>query len=84
MIRELVDAWKDAPPGAPPGSYPYEAAKEGTACTINGAPGTLVKEGNFLVCRPVARQDSAAARDAVDEAWRRMVEDAANAWRTPE
>ena len=39
------------------GSYPYGAyplsAGEGAQCTINGAPGPLVKEGGALVCRPL-------------------------------
>lgn len=47
---QLCDAYKgDAPPA---GSYPYTAAAEGKSCTINGFPGTLVKQGNWLVCEP--------------------------------
>src|SRR5262249_27262734 len=41
MKREMSSAWRhDA---APAGAYPYRAAAEGTACTINGRPGTLVR-----------------------------------------
>jgi hypothetical protein len=81
MVDSMANAWKDAPPDAPPGSYPYSAAKEGAACTIDGRPGTLVKEGNFLVCRPVARADGAPTRDSVDEAWRQMAAEQREAWR---
>jgi hypothetical protein len=48
--QQLCDAYKqDAPPA---GSYPYTAAAEGSACTVDGRPGTLVKQGNWLVCKP--------------------------------
>jgi hypothetical protein len=30
------------------GAYPYRAELEGTACTIDGAPGSLVKQGDWL------------------------------------
>jgi hypothetical protein len=56
-------------PNAPPGSYPYNAAAEGTPCTINGAPGTLVRQGNWLVCQPRRRQDAADAKAAAYAAY---------------
>jgi len=34
----------------PPGAYPYSAAAEGTACTIDGRLGRLRKQGDWLVC----------------------------------
>ena len=62
---DLTNAWRTPPPptgsassgrdavsGAPPGAYPYTAAAEGAACTIDGRPGRLVKQGNALVCEP--------------------------------
>ena len=85
MKRQMSDAWrKDA---APPGGYPYSAAAEGTACTINGAPGILVREGNYLVCTPTARQDAQPTFDAVkgarrkQEAYDAMIKEMSEAWR---
>lgn len=64
---DLTNAWRTPPPptgaGAsgprgvvssdpPPGAYPYSAAAEGAACTVNGRPGHLVRQGNALVCTP--------------------------------
>jgi hypothetical protein len=55
MCDELRDAWRgDA--ALPVGAYPLSSG-EGTACTINGAPGTLKRVGgtNWLVCQPTGR-----------------------------
>jgi hypothetical protein len=39
----------------PAGAYvPGPGYREGDQCTINGAPGTLVKQGGYLVCRPTS------------------------------
>ena len=85
MKRQMSDAWrKDA---APSGAYPYRAAAEGTACTINGRPGTLVREGDYLVCKPSARQDAEPTFDAVEgarrkqEAYDAMIKEMSEAWR---
>ena len=37
--------------GAPAGAYPLSAG-EGSACTIDGRSGVLVRQGNWLVCQP--------------------------------
>ena len=57
---------------APTGAYPLSAG-EGTSCTVNGAPGTLVRQGDWLVCQPRRRQDAAAfdAKQAAYEAYDR-------------
>jgi hypothetical protein len=53
--RQLCDSYKqDAPPAS---AYPYTAAAEGASCTIDGKPGRLVREGNFLICTPT-KQDA--------------------------
>ena len=67
--------------GAPAGAYPYSAAAEGTSCTINGAPGVLVRQGNSLVCQPRRSQD-AAAFDAKQAAYDEYDRIASNAWRS--
>jgi hypothetical protein len=36
----------------PYGAYPYRPEAEGASCTLNGRPGRLVKEGNWLRCVP--------------------------------
>ena len=64
---------------APPGAYPLIAG-EGSPCSINGAPGTLVRQGNSLVCQPRRSQD-AAAFDAKAQAYTEYDRDMANAWR---
>ena len=71
---DLTNAWKTPPTGVgsqgargslssnpPPGAYPYSAAAEGAACTVNGRPGRLVRAGNSLVCQPTT--EDARARD---------------------
>jgi len=64
-----------APTGGPPGSYPLIAG-EGNACTINGEDGTLVREGNYLVCKP-KRQAAQPSHDTDPraEAYMQMVAD---------
>jgi hypothetical protein len=82
------NAWRSPPPvvptrdAAPPdGAYPLSAG-EGTACTINGAPGTLERDGEWLVCVPVADMTDAreAAYDEValrdEHAWKNAHDDA--------
>jgi hypothetical protein len=57
-IREMSDAWKTPPPvldaaavqNLPAGRYPLSAG-EGNPCSIDGAVGTLQREGGYLVCR---------------------------------
>jgi hypothetical protein len=76
--QQLGDAWrKDA---APFGAYPLSAG-EGSECTINGAPGTLVREGNCLVCKPSNRQDAAHTVDARDLAYAEYDKSTSEAWR---
>jgi len=90
--REYVDAqcnaWKKRD-AQPPGSYPLSAG-EGSACTVDGRPGTLVREGDWLVCRPTQRTDAAPTGpvfDAAegqrikDAAWQQMVDEQREAWR---
>ena len=62
--------------GAPPGSYPLSSG-EGSACTINGAPGTLVRNGAWLECR----QD-AMGLDAKQQAYLDYDNWSRDAWRT--
>jgi hypothetical protein len=66
--KQLCDAYKaDA---AAPGAYPYSAAAEGAACTVDGRPGHLRKQGDALVCVPdkpsSARADAAAMKPCPD------------------
>jgi hypothetical protein len=43
----------------PVGAYPRGPGyQEGDECTINGASGTLVRQGDYLVCRPRASSDA--------------------------
>src|SRR5215813_2341988 len=90
MMRASAEAWRaDA---GPPGAYPYSVAAEGGPCTVNGERGVLVREGNYLVCKP-GRQDArptfdtSSTYDAVEgerrkrEAWLDMIRDSQNAWR---
>jgi hypothetical protein len=97
-IRQMCDAWKaDAPAvqDLPAGRFPLSAG-EGNPCTIDGDAGTLQREGGYLVCRarpPIgptrsgaSSGDGMSAADAQavkDRAWREMVDDVSNAWRSP-
>ena len=62
---------------------------EGQSCFIgNGQAGHLVKEANWYICRPdaadAARGDAQpGTREFVDQEWRRLQEEQANAWKTP-
>jgi hypothetical protein len=58
--RDLARAYKDQPPA---GAYPYSAAAEGGACTIDGRPGRLVKQGDWLVCKPTTSFNGSANGD---------------------
>ena len=77
-IADLTNSWRN-PTRDTAGVYRHSAAAEGTACTIDGAPGTLVRQGNSLVCRPTKRTD-AMTMDEIYEKYSRAV---GNAWRTP-
>jgi hypothetical protein len=79
----------------PAGHYPLSAG-EGGACMINGEAGTLVREGEYLVCRakppigPTRATPTNRGADSVtgdrtlqDQAWREMVERQQQAWKTP-
>jgi hypothetical protein len=101
--RDLANRWRDQdedddpPDGAPDGAYPYTASAEGTACTINGFPGTLQRRGDWLVCVANKQsfngangpdEDPDTASDSVKDAKRRLAElyrqrdaEDANAWR---
>jgi hypothetical protein len=67
--RDLANRWRDQdedddPPNGPPaGSYPYRPEAEGGACTINGRPGRLVKQGDWLICRPLQSFNGSANSD---------------------
>ena len=65
--------------GAPQGAYPLSAG-EGTSCTINGAAGVLVRQGDWLVCNP-RRATDAAAFDAKAQAYADYDREMADAWR---
>ena len=91
MCRASSEAWKAGPnpqldASPPAGAYPYEAHKEGTSCTVNGAPGTLQREGNYLICKPDAqRRDSMSVGDAEaikTQAYEQRVKDGEAAWKT--
>jgi hypothetical protein len=79
-VRDGESAWKQLDASPPPGAYPYEAHKEGTACTINGAPGVLQREGDHLICRE-QRRDSTFTSDAQADAYRERCERGEQAWR---
>ncbi len=63
--------------GAPAGAYPLSAG-EGSACSVNGQAGTLVRQGNWLVCQPRSQD---AAIDAKQAAYADYDERMSNAWR---
>jgi hypothetical protein len=80
----------------PPGAYlSGSGAEEGGDCTINGEPGVLERQGDYLVCRPMRRDAdpppvgdrrfavSDAALQAREQAYRDIQESDANAWRKP-
>ena len=89
MKREMSSAWRhDA---APAGAYPYSAAAEGGPCTVDGQPGVLTREGNYLVCKPT-RQDAQPVYDGPtydaaeglrrkQEAYDAMIKEMSEAWR---
>jgi hypothetical protein len=90
-VRNLGDAWRSCD-AQPMGALRYEPGREGQGCTINGAPGTLQRRGDWLVCVPTTNSNSDAvprALDAVDAqrirdaAWQEYCERTRNAWRTP-
>jgi hypothetical protein len=90
-IEDLCNAWRtDAQP--PAGAYPLSAG-EGSACSVNGRAGTLVREGDWLVCKPLATEPSRADAvprfmDGADaevirrQAYEAYVADLCEAWRT--
>jgi hypothetical protein len=68
-------------------------ANAGDVCSWNGAPGNLVERDGWLFCEVhqpgPTRSGASSGRDAAvgdrsaqDQAWRQMVEDQQNAWRT--
>src|SRR5690242_7717494 len=76
-IEELSTAYKrDA---LPAGAYPLSAGV-GSACTVDGAPGELVRQGDYLICKPV-RQDAGSTRDERADAYRARDEYLSNAWK---
>jgi hypothetical protein len=91
------NAWRsqDAPAAqiAPLGAWPLGfGRKAGDACSQDGASGVLVERDGWLWCeiRPMKATRSGTSsgdtavgtRDAVDQAWRAMVDDVSNAWKT--
>jgi hypothetical protein len=77
-IRDISNAWRPRD-AEPPDTYPLSAG-EGSACTINGAPGTLQREGDWLICRPAPADPATDPRVA---AYRDYCDGLTNAWRTP-
>jgi hypothetical protein len=94
-----ANAWKTPSQDAaqlPAGRYPLSSG-EGSQCTINGQPGHLKRQGDWLICQPDGKTDAMPTRDAsltLDDALRRLEDvrraaiaerDAldANAWRNP-
>jgi hypothetical protein len=72
------------------GIWPLNAgAREGDACDLNGERGTLVREGDHLVCRiarpvrPSRSSGDALSADELEAAYKAYDEDAAQAWRNP-
>jgi hypothetical protein len=75
-------------------AYPLSAGAA-NACTINGVPGTLVRQGEWLICKPTTstRGTDAAPTSLADAIARRAAmraqlvaeydEAAAEAWRNP-
>jgi hypothetical protein len=95
-IAEMRDAWRGTRHGnastqnAPKGEYAASSGyRIGDACTVNGAPGTLVESGSpgWLTCKPTAADarplDAAQSQRIRDEAYRRMCADLQDAWRPP-
>jgi hypothetical protein len=105
-VRELRDAWRtdaskpDQPPPGAEARIGSPGHREGDACTVRaggvgeGGPGRLVREGDWLVCRPVSAAvtpDSAHkpqplsiadAQKIRDAAYAEFVSDMQNAWKT--
>jgi hypothetical protein len=95
-VREMCDAWRGdaaAVQNLPAGRYPLSAG-EGNPCTIDGAAGTLQRDGQYLVCRakpaigptradsmPSRSMSAADAQRIKDEAYNEMVSDLTNAWK---
>jgi hypothetical protein len=78
-----AEAWRTPPvvvsvrDAAPPdGAYPLSAG-EGTACTINGRPGTLERDGDWLQCVP----DDDTTGDAREDAYAEVALRDENAWK---
>jgi len=65
--------------GAPQGAYPLSAGA-GTACRIDGAAGVLVRQGNWLVCKP--RRQDAMSLDPKQVTYDEYDRIASNAWRS--
>ena len=94
-VRGLTDSWRKRDE-QPAGALPYDPVHEGQACTINGAPGTLQRRGDWRVCVPdnnridfaaasttVPRMmDEASAQPIRDAAYLEMCSELTNAWRT--
>jgi len=89
-VADQANAWRKRD-GQPPGSYPRSAGV-GSRCTVNGQDGVLVEseDGQWLVCKPVARQDGASTGPVYDravgehlkqQAWQEMVDEQREAWR---
>jgi hypothetical protein len=95
MIDHVTNQWRQdaaAVEDLPAGRFPLSAG-EGSLCTINGEAGTLVRDGDYLVCRakpPIGPTRSGKSlgdaqpgtRAYVDAVWNEMVSDLTNAWKT--
>jgi hypothetical protein len=74
-ITDTADAWRKPPGGA-------AIDDEGNPCTVNGAPGTLVRQRDGgLACVATKQKDSTT--DARATAWAAMVDAQSQAWSKP-
>jgi hypothetical protein len=73
----------------PAGAY-YQAGfgvKPGDFCMLGGTGGRVVQRGDWLFCEvhksaPPSGDAALGTRDAVDQAWRELQEEQANAWKS--
>ena len=84
--RELADAnaWQtsDDHPINTQGRGLSPGKKEGGSCSIDGQRGTLVREGDRLVCVPDKARDARSVTDAREEAYRLYDEEQQHAWQS--
>jgi hypothetical protein len=62
------NAWRGDQQTKPAGAYPLSAGA-GSQCTINGQDGRLVREGDWLVCKPNKATDAMPVQDERERAY---------------